>query len=117
MRPTLCPSAARPTDRFTDTVVLPTPPFPEPTAIRFFTPAMGSLGGGLGDIASIVAACGGRHVGAVDSGLNDTDLVSERGQAHRQVLRYGGLADAALPGTDGDQILHACNGQLGRWVG
>src|SRR5580693_7214382 len=30
--------------RFTATVVLPTPPFPLPTAIRFLTPAMGSFG-------------------------------------------------------------------------
>src|SRR5690242_21843402 len=42
--PVLCPSRAREMARFTETVVLPTPPFPEPTAIRFFTPGIGSLG-------------------------------------------------------------------------
>src|ERR1019366_4258329 len=53
IRPTLWPSAARPTARLTATVVLPTPPFPDPTAIRFLTPGIGSLGnwpGWLGDI-------------------------------------------------------------------
>jgi hypothetical protein len=40
----LYPSDASPTARFTATVVFPTPPFPEPTAIRFFTPGMGILG-------------------------------------------------------------------------
>src|SRR6185295_286752 len=48
MSPTLYPSAASATARFTETVVLPTPPLPEPTAIRFWTPGMGSLGCGLG---------------------------------------------------------------------
>src|SRR5690348_12558291 len=58
MRPVLWPSEARPTARFTETVVLPTPPLPEPTAIRFFTPGIGNLGGmpgWLGVIATIVA--------------------------------------------------------------
>src|SRR6185295_15005001 len=48
MSPTLYPSAASATARFTETVVLPTPPLPEPTAIRFCTPGIGSLGCGLG---------------------------------------------------------------------
>src|SRR5215470_17147912 len=45
MRPTVWPSFASEMARFTETVVLPTPPLPEPTAIRFLTPGMGSLGG------------------------------------------------------------------------
>ena len=35
---------ARAIARFTETVVLPTPPLPDPTAIRFLTPGIGSLG-------------------------------------------------------------------------
>ena len=57
--PVLWPSAASEIARFTETVVLPTPPFPEPTAIRFFTPGIGTLGsccaGWLAVIDSIVA--------------------------------------------------------------
>src|SRR5450755_4847393 len=30
--------------RFTETVVFPTPPLPDPTAIKFFTPAIGNFG-------------------------------------------------------------------------
>src|SRR5437899_12012064 len=45
MMPTAWPSFASEMARFTETVVLPTPPLPEPTAIRFLTPGMGSLGG------------------------------------------------------------------------
>src|SRR5262245_11856924 len=59
MSPDLYPNWASPTARLTDTVVFPTPPFPDPTAIRFLTPGMGSLGiwpGWLGVIASIVTA-------------------------------------------------------------
>ena len=37
--PTFAPSFARATARLTDTVDFPTPPFPEATAIVFFTPA------------------------------------------------------------------------------
>src|ERR1019366_1798367 len=53
IRPVLWPNAARPTARLTATVVLPTPPFPDPTAIRCLTPGIGSLGiwpGWLGDM-------------------------------------------------------------------
>src|SRR5882724_3845110 len=35
-------------ERFTATVVFPTPPLPEPTAIRLRTPGIGSLGGAPG---------------------------------------------------------------------
>src|SRR5260370_18905763 len=38
--PTLWPSFAKASARFTATVVLPTPPFPLATATRFFTPGM-----------------------------------------------------------------------------
>src|SRR5580704_15562185 len=58
IRPALYPSDASPTARFTATVVFPTPPFPEPTAIRFLTPGIGILGiwpGWFGVISSIVA--------------------------------------------------------------
>src|SRR4029077_7468174 len=41
MRPTLWPSFARASARFTATVVLPTPPLPLATAMRFFTPGIG----------------------------------------------------------------------------
>ena len=41
-RPTVAPSRARLTARFTATVVLPTPPLPEATAIVFRTPGMRS---------------------------------------------------------------------------
>src|SRR5579863_2530154 len=40
-RPTLWPSFWRARARLTATVVLPTPPLPEATATRFFTPGMG----------------------------------------------------------------------------
>src|SRR5580700_1264056 len=53
-RPTLCPSLARASARFTAKVVFPTPPFPEPTAIIVSTPGRGCgpCGGcpGRGDI-------------------------------------------------------------------
>ena len=48
-----------PKARFTETVVLPTPPLPDPTAIRFFTPGIGSFGiwpGWLGDMCPMVSA-------------------------------------------------------------
>lgn len=38
--PTRAPSCARARARFAETVDLPTPPLPEETAIRFFTPGM-----------------------------------------------------------------------------
>jgi hypothetical protein len=38
MMPTRPPHFANAIARFTATVVLPTPPFPAPTAITFFTP-------------------------------------------------------------------------------
>src|SRR5215218_2705545 len=41
--PTRAPSFDSATARFTDTVVLPTPPLPAPTAITFFTPGNGGL--------------------------------------------------------------------------
>src|SRR6185312_6052492 len=43
-RPVLYPRCASAIARFTETVVFPTPPLPLPTAIRFFTPGMGSFG-------------------------------------------------------------------------
>src|SRR5579875_3844610 len=46
IRPTRCPSFARLTARFTATVVLPTPPLPEPTATTYCTP--GSACGPIG---------------------------------------------------------------------
>ena len=39
--PTRLPQRASANARFTDTVVFPTPPFPAPTAITFFTPGIG----------------------------------------------------------------------------
>ena len=39
--PTRLPHRASANARFTDTVVLPTPPFPAPTATTFFTPGSG----------------------------------------------------------------------------
>src|SRR5205814_7652282 len=45
MMPTGWPSLASEMARFTESVVMPTPPLPEPTAMRFLTPGMGSLGG------------------------------------------------------------------------
>src|SRR5918994_5267928 len=41
--PTRAPSFDNATARFTDTVVLPTPPLPAPTAITFLTPGSGGL--------------------------------------------------------------------------
>ena len=40
--PTRLPRRASATARFTATVVLPTPPFPAPTAMTFFTPGTGA---------------------------------------------------------------------------
>jgi len=60
MRPVLYPNDASPTARFTATVVLPTPPFPEPTAIRFLHAAMGSLGMGAGWLGVIDTIVTGR---------------------------------------------------------
>ena len=44
-RPTRAPSRARLTARLTATVVLPTPPFPDATAMVFFTPGIRSAAG------------------------------------------------------------------------
>ena len=41
--PTRAPAWLSAIARFTDTVVLPTPPLPAPTAITFFTPGTGCL--------------------------------------------------------------------------
>ena len=41
IKPTLCPSFASASARFTATVVFPTPPLPLATATRFFTPGIG----------------------------------------------------------------------------
>ena len=39
--PTRLPSFDKAMARFTDSVVLPTPPLPAPTAMMFFTPSIG----------------------------------------------------------------------------
>src|SRR5580704_13271232 len=44
--PTRAPIRFSAIARFTATVVFPTPPFPLATATRYFTPAIGSFGGG-----------------------------------------------------------------------
>ena len=92
-KPTEAPALARATARLTLTVVLPTPPLPEPTAMMFFTP--GSSCGPAGVVArrtaevhvkSIFSAPIGRsaasmrdwisslsgHAGVVSSTVNDT---------------------------------------------
>src|SRR5437879_6442497 len=56
-KPTLLPSFAKASARFTATVVLPTPPLPLATATRFFTPGIGwrsgcCIGAGPGGICS-----------------------------------------------------------------
>src|SRR5271170_5003086 len=43
-KPTLWPRRDRATAIFTETVVFPTPPLPDPTAIKFWTPAIGTFG-------------------------------------------------------------------------
>ena len=41
-----------------------------------------------------------------DVGIEQSDLVAELGQGHRQVGGHGALAHAAFAGTDGDDVLH-----------
>src|SRR5439155_23249372 len=60
-RPTLWPSFANAIARFTASVVLPTPPLPEPTAVIVTTPGKGCgeggcwLGrGGLGELKQVL---------------------------------------------------------------
>src|ERR1700687_1861577 len=67
IRPALYPNEASPTARLTDTVVFPTPPFPEPTAIRFLTPGIGSFG---------CSACA--VVGPINSILEHSPIPSRR---------------------------------------
>src|SRR5579864_6031167 len=77
--------------RFTATVVFPTPPFPEPTAIRFLTPGMGVLGGmpgWLGVIATIVAIVTGRTSVAIQ-------LVHQGAFAAADTHRQGSRRDPA----------------------
>src|SRR5712692_8007775 len=59
--PTTAPRRASAIAKFTATVVLPTPPLPLATAIRFFTPGMGAACGpcGLGGMCSLLVAVGG----------------------------------------------------------
>ena len=60
------------------------------------------------------------HVGAVDVGVHQAGLVPSEARRHGQVHRNRGLADAALSGTDGNQVLHAGNrdfGHLARLIG
>src|SRR6266446_1572499 len=61
--PTLCPSFAKASARFTATVVLPTPPLPLATATRFFTPGIGwrsgcCMGAGPGGICFLYGGTG-----------------------------------------------------------
>src|SRR5229473_1027760 len=58
-KPTLLPSFAKASARFTATVVLPTPPLPLATATRFFTPGIGwrsgcCIGAGPGGICFLL---------------------------------------------------------------
>ena len=53
--PTRLPVRASAIARFTATVVLPTPPFPAPTAMTFFTPGIGALPAS-GDTAALTCA-------------------------------------------------------------
>src|SRR6266496_5314697 len=55
-----------------------------------------------------------RDVWPVHVGIEQSHLISQLGQRDSQVDGYGGLADAALAGTDGDDRVNAGN-RLGRW--
>src|SRR5260370_12152590 len=62
-KPTLLPSFAKASARFTATVVLPTPPLPLATATRFFTPGIGwrsgcCMGAGPGGICFVYVGTG-----------------------------------------------------------
>src|SRR5215469_2058245 len=74
MRPALNPSEASATARFTETVVLPTPPLPEPTATRCLTPAIGSFGGmgWFAVISTILAICIHRAPAAATNNAHGT---------------------------------------------
>ena len=50
-----------------------------------------------------------RQRGAVDVGIENADLPSERGQSQREIHRRRRLADAALAGRDGDDATR-CRG-------
>ena len=52
----------------------------------------------------------GRDVGPGDVGVEDADLGAVPRQRDREVGRDGGLADAALVGGDGDDVLDAFDG-------
>ena len=81
-RPTCLPASARATARFTATVLLPTPPFPEATAIVFFTP---------GSTASSLAAEGRPRVEALisTSAFSTPSRASTRSLASRWNSAFG----------------------------
>ena len=49
----------------------------------------------------------GWHTRPMDVGIAQPDLVTELSQAHGEVGRDGAFAHAALPGGDGNNVLHA----------
>ena len=58
-----------------------------------------------------------RNVRAVDVSVEDADAAAAAGEREREIHRHGGLADAALAGADGNDVLHAGQrrtSQLGR---
>src|SRR5262245_40624914 len=80
-------------ERFTETVVFPTPPFPDPTATRFLTPGIGSFGG------SACVACG-----LISSILKHSPIPSRRDRevsAHPD--RAGNLDVSAAAGDPRDR--------------
>src|SRR4029077_2948517 len=56
-------------------------------------------------------------IGAVDVGVEETDLMAEFYEREGEVDRDGGFADAAFAAGDGDQIFYARDGlAFGHWL-
>ena len=90
--PTRAPICASASARFTDTVVLPTPPLPAPTAITFFTPGSGGWP---------LAGCEADRTLAVIS----TDASATPGSARTAATRL--VANLGVRGTGGGRQLDA----------
>src|SRR5713226_6079370 len=114
--PTVEPIRCSAIAKFTATVVLPTPPLPLATAIRFFTPGMGAACGpcGLGGMCSLLVAVGG---GLSSAGVHfEVRVLAKLLDTHKnapQALRLAlfGAAVAALLPHRGDHGLDLFSGR------
>jgi hypothetical protein len=63
-----------------------------------------------GDTRSFFGTHHEGNVGAVDIGIEETDLVAEAREGEREIDGDGGFADASLAGADGDDGVDAVDG-------